>query len=369
LEDDATLFFKLLTKIAKVVDVLRSKADHLCLTQAVGLQLTGSEMKMPDRSQEIALRKTGMAASTASMRVPTEAPGMTHNHPLAIAQRRLQQEADHSPRVRQLQALQHMADGSVLQMKAFSPAVLNVAGEDHNESNARRAREQYVTHWVTDGGYWTEPDFQVNVNGAQVDADPKLLRFLRNLHVLRRLWNTLVTTRLPPPFIPEHARNMWVLTSPLIGLIANEYAGSVGDRYSGGAALSAEQGQTRDTINQGRYNQFNVARQALQGLNNLHPYAAVQRDNVRQLLEQFQASAQAMVQDLMERENLDVLRSNAMHQAAEAKSNSVGVWKIGESHVNDIRRKLQGAAPTYNLMTQQEFSDEYNRLDMDEVPD
>jgi hypothetical protein len=326
-------------------------------------------MKTPDRSQEITLPRTGMAASTAAIKATAKAPGMADSRPLAIAQRRLQQEANHSPRVRQLQALQHMADGSVLQMKAFSPAVLNVAGEDHNESNARRAREEYVTHWVTDGGYWTEPDFQVTVNGAQVDADPKLLRFLRNLHVLSRLWNTLATTRLSPEFIPGRARDLWALTSPVIDLIANEYAGSVGDRYSGGAALSVEQGQTRDRINLDRYNQFNLARQALRGLKDLHPYAAEQRANVRQLLEQFQTSALAMVQNVMGRENLDVLRSNAMHQAAEAKSNSVGVWKIGESHVDDIRRNLQGTPPTYNLMTQQEFNDEYNRLDMNEVPD
>ena len=322
-------------------------------------------MKTPDRHQEATLRNAGMAASQTAGNAPAQSPWIADNHPVAMAQRL----ANGSPQVRQQQALQRMADGSVLQMKAFSSAVLNVAGEDHNESRDRRAREEYVTHWVTNGGYWTEPDFQVTANGAQVDADPKILRFLRNLHVLSRLWNTLVTFRLPASYVPGHARQVWLGTSPLINVIAGEYAGSVGDRYSGGATLSLPQGQTRDQINQGRYNHFHAASQALQGLSNLHPYQVAQKATVEQLLLQFQTSAPEMVKNVMERVDLDVLRSKAMHDAAEAKANSVGVWKIGQSHVDDIQRTMLQHAPAYNLMTQEEFNDEYHRLDMNEVPD
>lgn len=324
-------------------------------------------MKTPDRNQEATVRKAGTVASQAASKAPAPSSWIADNRPVAIAQRL----ANGSPQVRQLQALQRMADGSVLQMKAFSPAVLNVAGEDHGESGGayRRAREEYVTKWVTNGGYWTEQEFQMTANGAQVDADPQILRFLRNLHVLSRLWNTLVTTKLPAQYIPGHAQRIWLLTSPLINLVANDYAGSVGDRYSGGAALSLQQGQTRDQINQGRYNHFHLATQALQGLNNLHPYQVAQKASVEQWLQQFQTSALEMVKNVMERENLDFLRSKAMHEAAEAKSNVVGVWKIGESHVNDINRTMLGHPPAYNLMTQEEFNDEYHRLDLHEVPD
>ncbi|GLQ89059.1 hypothetical protein [Dyella flagellata] len=325
-------------------------------------------MKTPDRSLEGAERKTGTAAShfAAKAFVP---PWGADNRPRDIAQRRLQQAADDSPQVRQLQALQRTADGSVVQMKPFSASMLNVAGEDHNESKLRRVREAYVTQWVTDGGYWTEPDFQVNVNGQEVDADPKILRFLRNMHVLRSLWNTLVTTKLPPSYIPEHAQRIWRSTSPVIDLVESEYAGSVGDRYSGGAALSAEGGQLRDQINHRRHAYFDLARQALQELNNLHPYQPADRERVKTLLAQFQASAANMVKNVMEGPNLDFLRSKAMHEAAIAKSASIGVWKIGQSHVNNIKRHMEDNPAAYNLMTKTEFNDEYDRLDYYEVPD
>jgi len=313
-------------------------------------------MKMPDQNREAGGMAASQLAGKASARSPSN---LDHT----------QQLANDSPQVRQQQAVQRMADGSVLQLRPFSPAVLNVAGEDHDESNPRRDREDYVTKWVTHGGYWTEHDFQVTANGAQVGADPQILQFLRNLHVVRGLWNTLVTTTLPASYIPAHAMRLWVLTSPVADVVANNYAASTGDRYSGGAELTQQEGQKRDQINQVRFNHFHTARQALQQLNNLHPYQAAQKGTVEQLLKQFKESAQAMVANVMERENLDVLRSKAMHEAAEARSHVTGVWKIGQSHVNDIQRGMLQQAPTYNLMTQEEFNDEYHRLDYYEVPE
>jgi hypothetical protein len=312
-------------------------------------------MKMPDRNREA----SGMAASQIPGKASAQSSG-TAAH--------TQRLADGSPQVRQQQALQRMADGAVLQLKPFSSAVLNVAGEDHTVRNPRRAREEYVTHWVTNGPYWTEHDFQVTAAGAQVGADPQILLFLRNMHELSNLWRTLVTSTLPASYAPARAQQLWILTSPLINLVANNYASSVGDRYSGGAALTQGQGQTRDSINLVRFNHFQSAAQALQQLHNLHPYQRAQKAVVENWLVQFQTSAVAMVQNLMEKPDLDVLRSKAMHDAAETRSNTVGVWKIGQSHVNDIKRTMPGQ-PTYNLMTEDEFNDEYHRLDYHEVPD
>ena len=326
-------------------------------------------MKASDRNQDVTVRGAGMSASQSARGTSAGTHRIADNRPAAVVQQRLRQVANDSYQARQLQTLQCMADGSALQMKAFSPAVLNVAGEDHNESGDRREREAYVTQWVTHGGYWTEQEFQVTANGAQVDADPKILRFLRNLHVLRRLWNTLTTTKQPASYIPEHAQRIWLFTSPIVDLVANEYAGSMGDRYSGGATLSPTQGQTRDLINQGRYAHFDSARQALQRLSNLHPYQKAQKTNVEQLLAQFQTSAREMTENVMGQPDLDFLRSKAMHEAAQARSNSIGVWKIGQSHVADIQRSMLGTPPAYNLMTQGEFNDEYHRLDLHEVPD
>ncbi len=53
------------------------------------------------------------------------------------------------------------------------------------------------------------------------------------------------------------------------------------------------------------------------------------------------------------------LRAEAMHKAAESKSNEKGVWKISTELMTDIRELLQkkGIEPSYNLLTKREFDE------------
>lgn len=281
--------------------------------------------------------------------------------PAASGQAVVQQRADGSPRVRQLQALQRMADGSVLQLKAFARGKLNVAGENHDESGGRREREAAISHQDVGGGYWTEDEFQVNVNGTQVRADPKILNFLSGLHGLRRLWNVLENTKLPAEYIPHLATTSLQATGPLIDLVSRLYAESMGDRYSGGAGLSVEQGQERDRVNAVRYGHFDAATASLHALASADPYSRDKKALVEEQFGQFKVAAVAMTDKVMEDNGLIVLRSKAMHNAAVAMAGSVGVWKIGQRHVDDIK-KIDADPSAYNLMTQGDFNDEYDRI-------
>ncbi|GLQ87747.1 hypothetical protein [Dyella flagellata] len=287
---------------------------------------------------------------------------MSDDRPVAITQQRLQQAADDSPQVRQLQALQLMADESALQMKAISTTVLNVAGEDHFESDARRNEEKKVTSTATNGGYWTEEQFKLTINDKKVDADPKALRFLSHLQVLSGPWSSLAKAPLAPEFFLTHAKKTWDDYGRLNKKIEDNFIDSLGDRYSGGDALSEEKGLERDRINWGLYAQFDTAKRALQGIIGLHPYNDTKKVALNRLREQFRTAVPAMVEKVPEKEELHSLRSGAMHCAAEAKSNYAGVWKIGQQHVDEISEAPLETPLAYNLMTRKEFNEEYARL-------
>jgi hypothetical protein len=51
------------------------------------------------------------------------------------------------------------------------------------------------------------------------------------------------------------------------------------------------------------------------------------------------------------------LRSMAMGRGAETRSETLGVWKVGDSHVVDIANQAPPGA--YTMLTRKEFNDEY----------
>ena len=70
------------------------------------------------------------------------------------------------------------------------------------------------------------------------------------------------------------------------------------------------------------------------------------------------AALRDMTGTLMQKPRLTYLRSLAMHRAAYKMVATKGLWKIGESHVDDIRHRLpeDEAPPNYNLLTQEQFN-------------
>lgn len=91
----------------------------------------------------------------------------------------------------------------VIQRKELSTTKLNLAGELHNISGARRDEEETYTKKKTGGKYWTEKEFKVGIMGTQTYGDPKLLRAEQRMTYLAQIWQTGHLARLETARIPD----------------------------------------------------------------------------------------------------------------------------------------------------------------------
>jgi hypothetical protein len=269
----------------------------------------------------------------------------------------LQEMADESPQVKDLNAVQLMANKHVIQLE-LAKNTLNVVGEDHNVSGGeRRVIEKAYSEDYTGGGYWKENEFKISDNGKEFTADPTSHRFLTALHQISKLSDFCRRAYDFGRFrsVTATADARYAALAPLLELAEKLWAETSDPQYPG--SLSAE----NMTVMRERYAQLQKFKKSLGVLRSMKGQQPNPASSATAKLH-YQSIANAriiMMQNMETEANLNKSRSRKMHDAAQSNSTKKGVWKIGESHVTDIKENLGLIYPRlYNLVTEDEFEDD-----------
>jgi len=247
--------------------------------------------------------------------------------------------------------------GIVVQ-RVLSTSALNVVGEDHNVSGGeRRIIEKGYCEQYVGGTYWTEDAFQIDVDGVRLKADPTTYRFLSTLHSIARL-----TKDLEKPYKADRHNYYQNLIQiylssgsaipALIALAEKLWAETQEVAYP-----SPLTGRDIEVLRE-RFMHLQNFKHQLTVLHSFIGKKVTQQLKVqfKNIYEQLGDARRTMMNEIDPEEELNLLRSKAMHYAAQKKSLSIGVWKIGETHVTDILENLNLLYPRlYNLVTEEQF--------------
>jgi hypothetical protein len=362
------------SRVAVVQDgSLEAEADRL------GLQVASHPSRKPPPGHP-ARSPGSRSAAVQQKRSDTIQPGKAKRRKRARARaahqaliERERQEEEKRARRRERQEEEYRSLGPVRNRLSLILETdrLNVVGEDHTESKARRRAERVVTGQVTGGGYWTEDEFTVGVGVRSVRADPHTYRFLSSLQHIAARCQILAEARNPLGDVGNNvtlARLTFVGVSPLIALAEGFWASARGVPYPsfdsnqfGFNPLPIGKVRTRDALMAGRYEELRRLKSALTLLSSFPvtplPVSGFNMTGTAGIaLQTLRDAREAMVENLMSIADFDRLRSGAMHEAAQLRSRTRGVWKIGEVHVQHILRDPGFAQRDYNLVTQVDFN-------------
>lgn len=312
---------------------------------------------------------------------------------------KLEQEADHIGA--QAMQMKTMSTSKPLQ-KLSSPSssaqlvaqcvlkkdVLNVVGENHTESEgdiqmklrgittkkSRRGVERTYCKKKATGGYWQEMQFRAadtpvgqSANEAKIPfADPFVGRFDQALTFFE---DSLLTLR-------DENKDDTKKTAALKTI--RNFSGHLSamltriEKDKDGFELSdLEKGKYKSFEESIEYIRENIYKVRIYLFEGKHSYAKEYQkfqENLEQLIafgrldqkyaypSQSNLSPEELNKEMMDQVTLE--RSEEMHQVANERHQTKGVWKIGEHHVEDIKKLKR---PTqYNLVTLDEFNAEFN---------
>jgi hypothetical protein len=236
--------------------------------------------------------------------------------------------------------------------REIKPGVLNVAGEEHRESDKRRDAEKAFQQEKCPGEYWNEHAFRTTFKGNNVSGDPGMLMALGAIFHVDEIG--LGTVPVPREIV-RHTEK-WLTTM--------ETAVAWGNREAElGMVSEPAQGKTIGTLLPALRTQWEVLRDLLTAAATTSENAGEVRERIKRFNKQLNL-CKARVQKHGKWESHDAAsaaisagRSIKMHDAAQQESGQkVGIWKIGESHVRDI----QDLERDYNLVTRTEFNSQYD---------
>jgi hypothetical protein len=219
-----------------------------------------------------------------------------------------------------------------VQQFALSKEKLNVAGEDHYESDKQRAGEQQFCNSEANGPYYLEQEFK-GADGVPAD-DP--------LYQIRFVVATVIATRNAP-------ETMWNQACELYSAI--EKYGNINN-----GLLNTLVGEIKKLDFYTKLAKCSTAQiHILAGLlGNTTEHDQIKKDigNPADQLEKI-----AKKYDINSYNNESEKRSDSMHLAATNAFNHKGVWKIGDFHVGHIKAKYENIK--YNLIDEAAFRKEY----------
>lgn len=238
-----------------------------------------------------------------------------------------------------------------VQRKPLSPSKLNLAGEHHDISGARRDEEEQYARQKAGGNYWKEKEFRTGVVGARVYGDPKLLRAEQRMTVLNQWLSVLRDLRTKEQSgsqaIRQGAQGAWALERPELADALLELSAAVVEASSDPSAAAAGVLQDLLTVLTSVTTLYgDVANQ------NLAMTATQARQGLLAISADYTLVTHGKVRDFT---RVSAKRGRAMHQAAQSSATVKGVWKVGNAHIGQI--KTLGLANTYELLSQDEFED------------
>ncbi|MFZ6654047.1 hypothetical protein [Undibacterium sp. TJN19] len=305
---------------------------------------------------------------------------MADNSPQARQSQAMQALADHSPQTRQLKALNHVMQPKQgrlkpsFQMKAAAPVAagavdvmqlkldaekLNIAGEDHSESDkaGERGKEKAFTKAKTGvADYWTEYEFQVDTDAGagrtvKKPADPPLTVVLYLLSVTRKRLAELKTYIDTNDASAGYYMGWRVWSKSLIQGI--ETLNSHIER-----CVDSEGLPNSDPVKVcvASTTQLLAAIKPAPTAAEMAPYAvlAAKYETAAALLAPTLGGTGDYAED---EKSSNTKRNNAMHAAGNKMFTTKGVWKIGNAHVEEIE-EAKMPEYKYNLVSRTDFRSE-----------
>ena len=323
-----------------------------------------------------------------------EAPGgnaealqsIADNSSAMLQMKAWQEMADRSPQVQEVAQLQEMASNpAVIQRVKLQPGRLNIVGENHTESNARREDEIRLAGQEVKGGYWNENEFRARdkredetfTEGGEDDprayADPLSLQIGESVMWVQdgikafiSMWTHLVKLEKNNEKLAEVKEE---LKNPLLKiksylneihrliplLEGNEERHTTAEEHAI-IAIKALYLRPRDTFLAllDEWRPFPLRKIAGDGF-------FVKFMKIVPMVNRMGPPAADLAGKDLEESRLR--RSGAMLAAAVNRKDAVGVWKIGFNHVTDFKKKLAGGeSGHFNLVEREEFNHEYQEL-------
>lgn len=345
----------------------------------------GQEQHLPHEAWHVAQQKQGRVKATKQMKesVPVnDDAGLEHEADVMGAKAMQLFSVAHNTVSNSNQNTFYLPAQSVIQNKVFqlkSPLVstkLNVVGENHDESDARRSKERaHSLKFSGSANYWTENQFKVRamafgdyINDTRPLADPFKDRFE---HMLLKAESTNpwhYQAQVAPQNFRDYVQNQpGTLDSAITNGVYN-YANNmrimIGNLEGGtdGHELSQQEKATHLGLKAEVTALYQSGGVAL----NLLKAQQIHVDNTVAALDNMWNNLKALklkFGNVRTDAEVRISRSDAMHAAAEARNAEKGVWKIGEAHVTDIKDK----GGSYNLVTRQQFTNGLNEEDYERL--
>lgn len=246
--------------------------------------------------------------------------------------------------------------------RAIAETKLNVAGEDHDESDGRRPSEKQFALERAKGGYWTEEEFK---NSSGSAADPTILRLYHALWrgfsdapKIKKLTDFMLTLKSMEPYL-ENIKDILTVLIDSLGLYLLD------DALTYTTMLAPEESKSLDNLADFLLECQKQRHEALVLCERLQVTVRdsdekgflAQVPTLCTLIDEFEAGAKLWTEKLqLDDRDTNLKRSIAMHAAANGKSTSLGVWKVGDQHVKDMN-KLD--SHQYNLVSKDDFNAEF----------
>lgn len=224
-------------------------------------------------------------------------------------------------------------------MQKLDAEKLNVVGEDHGESNARRGREMAYCMSVAPEGYWLEHGFQHEGEWG----DDVRLRAISLLRKAAQAWEYIVSVTMG---LGDDTPNKKALvTEAVLENLDYIHPSTIWN------AFTWPEGQTVAK----KYDQGYKATLAL--FENYKSDKATSDALVDNMLG-IVADVNKLTARFPEDEDLDRERSENMHRVANRaqEAGRRGVWKVGDSHIFDMLIISSFRANKYHLESQAEFN-------------
>ena len=285
-----------------------------------------------------------------------------------------------------------------VQLKALSRKILNVVGEDHDESNLpeRRAIETKIAKAEADGDYWNEGDFEARDLGfwesifskdQRATADPIVLRGnYASVTAASGADRLLRYAAKNPVDIDEGVSIKPALMEALKGSCNSVLAGmsllmqfaTIGEKSEEWKRMSGKETQALHALIDFSTGTWDAVLALARRLNGYTALAEIHADLVKE------AKVLTLVKSTMElhgaillqgalgkwsekfnaedsRQKLTgtgparFLRSMEMGSVGDTRSKTKGIWKVGSGHIED----LASHPGKYTMLTRKEFNDEY----------
>lgn len=310
--------------------------------------------------------------------------------PESVAQKKLQEQVNNSVRTNHVNALQQTPVGAPFapfQFKKLEKHRLNVVGEFHTESSKRLESEKLIAKTEVGGGFWREDEFRTRgmkqsetfIPDSEDDVRPfgdalyvriaESIQYVQDakndFHKYWKEWDVENVDKTELPGMKGEFQKMLVKCKTHLGaarelftkLIKNDEFTAIdeAERISVVAIRHMAEPTWELFLKMAEFWKTN-------------PLDVIIGSEFMSNMKKFGEEVDAMAihasdvggRDL---EETSKKRSQAMDAGAEKGKDIVGVWKIGDDHVNHIKESLEiGHQKNYNLIGREEFNSEYKQL-------